>query len=103
MDEMKLQYLINMSKRYFDNKLENNEKKNVEDAAKILFYQTLYEDSPNSELNKKIRMFAAMALHMIKHKAISQQKAEALQEMVEYMQSSILWPIQPRNWSLSLL
>jgi len=78
MDEIKLQYLINMSKRYLDNNLENNEKKSVEDAAKILFYQTLYEDSPNSELNKKVRMFAAMGLHLTKDKPISHQKAEAL-------------------------
>ncbi|MBW1894651.1 MAG: hypothetical protein JRI91_13280 [Deltaproteobacteria bacterium] len=103
MDEIKLQYLINMSKRYLDNKLESNEKNSVEAAAKSLFYQTLYEDSPDSELNKQIRLFAAMAQHFSKDKPMSHQKAEDLQEMVAYMQSTIMWPVHPRSWRVSLL
>ena len=102
-DEIKVQYLINMSKRYLNNRLENNEKKSVGYASKSLFYQTLYQDLPDSELNKKIRLFAAMVQHLSKDKPMSHRKTEDLQEMVEYMQSSIMWPIHPRNWGKSLL
>lgn len=98
MDVKKLQYLINMSKRCLGNKLGNNEIKSVDDASKSLFYQTFYEDLPNSELNKQVRLFAAMVQLLIKDKPMLDQKAEDLQEMVEYMQSSITWPTQPMNW-----
>ncbi len=101
MDEAKLQYLINMSRRFLDNKLENHEKKSVEDISKSLFYQTFYEDLPSSELNKQIRLFAGMAMNFIKDKPMSSQKIEDLKKLVEHMQSSIIWPVQRRTWCLS--
>jgi len=96
-----LQYLINMSRRYLDNHLENREKKRVEEVSISLFYQTFYEDGPGSELNDQIRLFAVMALNFIQDKPMSLRKIKDLQEMVEYMQSSIRWPIQHRTWRLS--
>ena len=101
MDEMKLQTLINMSNRYLDNNLEKHEKKSVEDISKSLFYQSLYDDLPDSELNKQIRLFAVMAQQFSKDESMSNQKLEGLKAMVDYMQNSINWPIQPRNWRVS--
>ena len=101
MDELKLQTLINMSNRYLDNSLEKHEKKGVEDISKSLFYQSLYDDLPDSKLNKQIRLFAIMAQQFIRDKPMSNQKLEDLKKMVDYMQSSITWPIQPRNWRVS--
>ena len=103
MDEAKLQCLINMSIRYLYNKLEDYEKKRVEEISKSLFYQTFYEDLPSSEFNKQIRLFAVMAMNFIKDKPMSPKKIEDLQEMIEYMQSSIIWPVQHRTWRLSYL
>jgi hypothetical protein len=90
MDEIKLRYLINMSKRYLKNTLGKKEKKNVVDASQSLFYQTLYEDTADSELNKRIRLFAVMAQHLSKDKPMCLQKTEDLQEMIEYMQRSAM-------------
>ena len=103
MDEVKLQYLINMSRRYLDNNLEEHEKKRVEEISKSLFYESFYEDLNNPELSGQLRLFAVMALNFIKDKPLSAKKTEDLREMVEYMQSSIIWPTQPRTWRLSYL
>jgi len=85
MDEIKLKYLITMSENYLSNTLEKNEKENIVNASQHLFYQTLFESSADSELNKRLRLFAVMAQHFNQNKPMHSQKAEDLKEMIKYI------------------
>ena len=97
MDSEKLQSLINMSIKYLDNRLDVHEKKSAEEVSRNLFYQTLHgDDPPDSELNRKIRLFAVMAQNFSNNKPMSSQDIEDLKGMVAYMRSSIRPHIQTR-------
>ena len=74
-----------MSEKYLNNTLERKEKENIVNASRSLFYETLYESSAASELNKRLQLFAVMAQHFSQNKPMGSQKAKDLKEMIRYI------------------
>jgi radical SAM superfamily enzyme YgiQ (UPF0313 family) len=89
LDWIKLRYLINMSNQYLDSSLEKENKGNILEDSQKIFYQTLYEDSIDPELNKQAQLFAVMAQNFCQEKPLCPEKAEALQKMITYLQQRI--------------
>ena len=89
MQRIQLRFLVNMSKRYFDNTLENKDKQNIKNASQSLFYHTLYSDTADSHLNRQIRFFSVMTRRFSKDKPMSNKNIADLQQIIEYMQISI--------------